>query len=115
MWNNRLKRHKRIRRKISGTGDIPRVAVFRSNKHIQAQLVDDEQNKTLFGMSTYSTELKGKTKSEKAKELGQAFGKKVVGMENGRYLKIVFDRGGVKYHGRVKAFAEGLRESGLKF
>jgi len=112
MKNNRLKRHKRIRRKISGTTSLPRVAVFRSNKHLQVQLIDDTKNITLVGLSTASMKSEKGTKLEKAKKLGAEFGKLISGK---KVETIVYDRGGYKYHGRVKAVAEGIRESGIKF
>lgn len=115
MVTNRYKRHKRIRGKVHGTDARPRLAVFRSNKNIQIQLIDDEKRITLLGMSTNAIEDKKVTKTERAKKLGQVFGKKVLELENGKYKAIVFDRGGYRYHGRVRAVAEGLREGGLSF
>lgn len=114
MLNNRIKRHKRIRRHISGTDSRPRLCVFRSSKHTEIQLIDDESMKTIAGMKTPSLVSKS-TKLELAKQLGLEFGKKVLELEKGKYTSIIFDRGGYQYHGRVKAVAEGLRESGLKF
>lgn len=112
---SRIKRHKRIRQKITGTAEKPRISVYRSSKGLQAQLIIDSENKTLIGIrSSDLKDLKG-TKSENAKVMGKEFGTKILGLEKGKYDKIVFDRGGYKYHGRIKAFAEGLRESGLKF
>ena len=110
----RYRRHKRIRAKISGTAEVPRLCVFRSNKHIYAQLVDDEKGKTLVAVSDLEIETKKKkiTKKEKALEVGKLIAKKA--MEK-KIKKVVFDRGGYKYHGRVKALAEGAREGGLKF
>ena len=105
-------RKKRARSKIGkGPGTKPRISVFRSNKHIYVQIIDDESGKTLF--SARSSELKNKgTKSEKAKETGKRVAEKAVkaGVE-----KAVFDKGEYNYHGRVKALAEGAREAGLKF
>lgn len=115
MSSNRIKRHKRIRKRIFGTDERPRMSVFRSSKNIQAQLIDDERRVTILGMSTVMFTGEKGTKSEKARKLGIYMGKKILELENGKYKKIVFDRGGYKYHGRVKAFAEGLRESGLEF
>jgi len=111
----RLKRHKRIRKNVHGTEARPRLSVYRSNKNLQVQLINDEDGLTILGMSTKNLEKAKGTKSEIAKTLGLEFGKKVISMEKGKYKSIVFDRGGYKYHGRVKAFAEGLRESGLEF
>lgn len=109
---NRLKRHKRIRRKIAGTLEKPRVSVYRSSKNVQVQFIDDVNSKTLFGMSTISLKATGKPKSEISKMLGKeiADAAKKLKIEN-----VVFDRGGYKFHGRVKALAESLRENGLKF
>ena len=109
----RKRRHKRVRAKISGTAKIPRLCVFRSNKHIYAQLIDDTQGKTLLSASDLEIKFKGKkTKTEKAFEVGKLIAKKA---QEKKIQKIVFDRGGYKYHGRVKALAEGAREGGLKF
>lgn len=110
---NRIKRHKRIRRKVTGTTLKPRIAVYRSNKNVQVQLIDDESHKTLFGMSTVALDVKKANKVEQAKELGAKFGELV--MKEGKIESVVFDRGGYKYHGRIKALAESLREKGLKF
>jgi len=116
MLNNRLKRHKRIRRKIKGTASKPRVAIYRSNKHMQIQLINDDTNTTLVGMNTASLkEGKKLTKTESSAALGKAFAKKVAETEKGKYKTVVFDRGGYKYHGRIKAIADSLRENGLVF
>jgi large subunit ribosomal protein L18 len=108
----RLRRHRRVRGKVSGTAERPRLAVFRSNRGIFAQLVDDSTGRTLAGSSwTALTDFKG-DKSAQAKEVGirLAWAAKEAGIES-----VVFDRGGYLYHGRVKALAEGAREGGLKF
>lgn len=112
--STRLVRHKRIRKKIFGTSSVPRVSIYRSNKHLMVQLINDDEKITICGMSTRGLNLRG-TKTEKARELGVLFAKKVLSIDNGRYKKVVFDRGGYKYHGRVKAFAEALRDNGLVF
>ena len=112
---NRFKRHKRIRQKVHGTDVKPRLAVFRSNKNIQVQLIDDNAEKTIIGMSTNTLKKTKLTKTQEAMELGKELGKKILDLEKGKYKTIVFDRGGYKYHGRVKALADGLRESGLSF
>jgi large subunit ribosomal protein L18 len=109
----RLRRHRRLRRHISGTAERPRLVVFRSNKGIEAQLVDDVAGKTLACASHGGLKktFKG-TKTEQAAEVGKllaAEGKKA-GVET-----VVFDRGGFLYHGRVKALADGAREGGLRF
>lgn len=100
-----------IRKKISGTGELPRLAVFRSNSGIYAQLVDDKAGKTLTAASNQSLDLKG-LNMENSKKVGADLAKKAV--ESG-IEKCVFDRGGYIYHGNVKALAEGAREAGLKF
>ena len=109
----RLRRHRRVRGKVSGTTERPRLAVFRSNKGISAQLIDDSTGKTLAGASWIGVKKSFKgTKTEQAAEVGKliaAAGKKA-GVE-----AVVFDRGGYLYHGRVKALADGAREGGLKF
>jgi len=115
MATTRFQRHRRVRGKVHGTDARPRLAVFRSNKNIQIQLIDDVNHVTILGMSTKHVEDAKATKSAKAKSLGAMFGKKVQELEKGKYKAIVFDRGGYRYHGRVKAVAEGLRESGLSF
>ena len=114
----RVRRHLRIRKKISGTADRPRLVVFRSLKNIEGQLVDDEAGKTLVGMSTLGKDLRefsaeGQNKrQEQAHAAGKALAEKAT--EQG-IKSVVFDRGGYRYHGRVKAFAEGAREGGLEF
>lgn len=107
----RAHKHKRMRFHVSGTTERPRLAVFRSAKHIYAQIIDDTKGVTLVSASTLNTEVSG-SKSEAAKLVGMAIGKKA--LEN-NITKVVFDRGGFIYHGRVKALAEGAREAGLDF
>lgn len=106
----RIKRHKRVRAKVSGTSKIPRLCVFRSNQHIYAQLIDDQKGKTVLNAS--DLEIKAKGKANKAKEVGKLIAQKAV---EKKISKVVFDRGGYQYQGRVKAVAEGAREGGLKF
>ncbi len=112
----RAKRHLRIRKKVIGTKERPRLSVHRSYKNIYVQFIDDIEAKTLFSISTLNKKFKQIcTKGgdvEAAKKLGLLAGEeaKKIGVEN-----IVFDRGGYLYHGRIKALAEGLREAGLKF
>jgi len=109
----RKKRHKRIRKKVFGTAEKPRLCVFRSNKHIYAQLIDDTKSHTLLAASDLELKLEKKlTKVEKAKEVGKLLAKKALAKN---IKKIVFDRAGYKYHGRIKALAEGAREGGLEF
>jgi large subunit ribosomal protein L18 len=109
----RARRHRRIRGKVSGTAERPRLVVFRSNKGISAQLVDDLSGKTLAGASWVGLKKSFKgNKSEQAAEVGKALAAvaKGAGIES-----CVFDRGGYLYHGRVKALADGARKGGLKF
>ncbi len=107
---HRIRRHKKIRRKISGCASVPRLCVFRSNKYIYAQIIDDENGVTI--VSSSDKDLKGKNKTEKAKEVGVLLAKKA---KDSKVEKVVFDRGGFVFAGRVKALAEGARESGLTF
>jgi len=116
----RYRRHRRIRAKIFGSAKIPRLCVFRSAKHIYAQLIDDEKGNTLLAASDLEIEKqkKKKTKTEIAFEVGKLLAEKALKTRSARgplIEKIVFDRGGYKYHGRVKALAEGAREGGLIF
>ena len=112
----REKREKRVRGKIAGTQEKPRLSVFRSDRHIYAQAINDVQGTTLATASTLSKDLtqkiKGKKKIEVAKEVGKLIATRLqtLGVD-----KIVFDRGRFLYHGRVKALADGARENGLKF
>lgn len=121
------RRHRRVRAKIFGTPERPRLCVFRSNKHIYAQLIDDEKSQTLVAASDLEVKKqKTKIKDEKIKKDKKSFsGKIAIAHEIGKLIadraikkkikKIVFDRGGHKYHGRTKALAEGAREGGLEF
>lgn len=110
----RQRRHARVRETISGTANRPRLAVYRSLKHIYAQLIDDVAGRTLASASSLDLTMREQsgTKSEVAKSVGKLVGERAAqaGIE-----AIVFDRGGFPYHGRVKALADGARESGLKF
>ena len=114
----RQRRHFRVRNKIQGTADRPRLVVARSLKNIEGQLVDDDSSRTIVGLSTLAEELRGfkgesrNPRVEVAREAGKLLARKAkdAGVEH-----VVFDRGGYKYHGRVKAFAEGAREGGLDF
>lgn len=112
----RKKRHRRVRKRIFGAAERPRLSVFRSGKHLYAQAIDDYQGKTLFAFSTTNEGFRKKVSRgntvEAAKELGDLFGPQL--MAKG-IQKIVFDRGGYQYHGRVKALAEALREAGVVF
>jgi len=103
----------RIKKTVSGTAQKPRLAVFRSNSEIYAQIIDDTKGVTLVAASSRDKDLKASgTKTEKAKQVGEAIAKKALaaGIET-----VSFDRGGYLYHGRVKSLAEGAREGGLKF
>jgi len=103
-------RHRRVRAKVVGTKDKPRLSVFRSNKHIFLQLIDDKSGKTLVSESDLKLKKKA-TKTEIAREVG----KKLAESAKLKKIKnVVFDRGGYKYHGRIKAAAEGAKEGGLK-
>jgi large subunit ribosomal protein L18 len=112
----RRSRKRRIRKKISGSGERPRLSVFRSARHIYAQIVDDLKGHTLVAASTLSKEIReklsGLKKSETAKEVGRLLAAKA--QEQG-ISRVVFDRNGFLYHGRVKAVAESCRENGLVF
>ena len=107
----RLRRKNRIRAKISWTASIPRLAVYRSNSNIYAQLIDDTANKTLTSFSDLKLDKKG-TKTEMATKVWEDMAKKVLDL---KITKIVFDRGWFAYHGRVKALAEALRANWLEF
>ncbi len=112
----RQQRHKRVRKKVSGTPQRPRLNVYRSLKNIYVQVIDDISAQTLVSVSTLDEAVKGKLEStgnkDAAKAVGELAGKKCLekGIET-----VIFDRGGYLYHGRVKALAEGAREAGLKF
>jgi large subunit ribosomal protein L18 len=106
----RLKRRRRVRAKVIGTATRPRISVFRSNRGVFAQLIDDERGHTRAAVSHTESDLKGLEPLEQASKAGQLLAEraKAAGIE-----RAVFDRGGYQYHGRVKAFAEGVREGGL--
>ena len=113
---NRLQRHKRVRRKITGTTQRPRLCVFRSANNIYAQIIDDTNRVTLAAASSLEAEVKGAVNhtgnKEAARKVGELIAKKAV--EKG-ITEVVFDRGGYVYHGRIQELAEGAREAGLKF
>ena len=112
----RLRRHRRVRRKVSGTPERPRLAVFRSLKHIYAQVIDDRSGRTLVAASTLEPDVKaqldGKPKVAEAEIVGRVIGERAIAKG---ITAVVFDRGGFLYHGRVRALAEGARASGLRF
>ena len=109
----RLKRHARVRVKINGTASCPRLSVFRSSKHIYAQIIDDTAKKTLAAASTVEKDFDGATgNADAAAKVGKLIAERAIkaGIEN-----VVFDRGGYLYHGRIQALADAAREAGLKF
>jgi large subunit ribosomal protein L18 len=109
----RLRIHKRIRSKLAGTGERPRLAVFRSLNHIYAQLIDDQQGRTVVAAATTEKDLRGKGGNlEGAKLIGKTVAERA---KDKGITKVVFDRGGYLYHGRVKALAEAARQAGLEF
>jgi large subunit ribosomal protein L18 len=110
------RRHRRIRKKVNGTTERPRLCVFRSNNHIYAQVIDDTAQHTLASASTLEPDLKGELSSGATRDASAAVGKLVAkrALEKG-IAKVVFDRGGNLYHGRIKALAEAAREAGLDF
>lgn len=112
----RQRRHRRVRKRVFGTQICPRLSVFKSNRHIYAQIVDDETGRTLTAASTLSPELKGSlvdgNKTGIARRVGQLLAEKA---RAASIERVLFDRGGYKFHGRVKALAEGAREGGLDF
>lgn len=112
----RLRRHNRLRKRVAGSPERPRLSIFRSNIHIYAQVIDDASGRTLVAASskdaTLAATLVGKTKIERAKAVGKLVAERA--MDAG-VSKVVFDRGGYKYHGRVQALADAAREAGLSF
>ncbi|HLM28346.1 MAG TPA: 50S ribosomal protein L18 [Acidimicrobiales bacterium] len=112
--NARIRRHARVRKHVRGTTERPRLAVFRSNKHIVAQVIDDREGRTLAAASTHEADLRsGPTSNvQAATKVGQLVASRAKAAGVG---KVVFDRGGNLYHGRVKAVAEAAREEGLEF
>jgi len=108
----RVARHSRLRKKVDGTSGRPRLAVFRSLKHISAQIIDDTTGKTLASASSQEKSLKATGNAEGAKKVGAALAERAKGAG---VTSVVFDRGGFRYHGRVASLAEGAREGGLEF
>jgi large subunit ribosomal protein L18 len=112
----RKRKHVRVRKKISGTGECPRLCVYRSNAHIYAQIIDDEAQTTLASASTLDKEIKGSVSVGSNIEAAKAVGKLIAERAAAKEIKVVvFDRGGYLYHGRVQALAEAAREAGLEF
>jgi large subunit ribosomal protein L18 len=109
----RLRRHRRVRKKVQGTAERPRLAVFRSNKHISAQVIDDRAGHTLVAASTVETDLKGGSTGtvDAAREIGKLVGERA---KAAGITQVTFDRGGFLYHGRVAAVADGARDAGLE-
>ncbi|OHA62325.1 MAG: 50S ribosomal protein L18 [Candidatus Wildermuthbacteria bacterium GWA2_46_15] len=111
--DKKIRRHRRVKAKVIGTSERPRLSVFRSANHIYAQLIDDVKDKVLISVSDSTTEIRQKgNKVFLARILGKLIGEKA---QEKKIKKIVFDRAGYKYHGRVKALADGAREAGLEF
>ena len=108
----RRRRHRRVRGRITGSAERPRLSVARSNKRIYAQLIDDERGHTVAAAGSHEAALRGLSKGEAAGEVGKLLAERAKGAGVGR---VVFDRGAYKYHGRVRALAEGAREGGLEF
>lgn len=108
----RQRKHARVRAKISGTAECPRLVVFRSNKHIEAQVIDDVKRATLASASSVALKLENGSNVEAAKKVGEAIAKECKAK---KIKKVVFDRGGYLYHGRVAALADAAREGGLEF
>lgn len=108
----RVMRHSRVRAKIAGTSELPRLCVFRSNKNISCQVIDDENGVTLASASSLSLKLKNGGNTEAAAAVGKAIAE---ACKKAKITKVVFDRGGYLYHGRVEALANAARENGLEF
>ncbi len=114
----RERRHRRVRNKVSGSAERPRLVVFRSLRNMEGQLIDDQSGKTILGTSTLAPEIRSAARSDENPRVKQAHAAGKLLAERAREKGIeavVFDRGGYKYHGRVKAFADGAREGGLEF
>ena len=108
----RVRKHARVRAKVSGTASCPRLCVFRSNKHIEAQIIDDVKKATLVSASSVQMKLENGSNIEAAKKVGAEIARKA---KEAKIKAVVFDRGGYVYHGRVAALADAAREGGLKF
>lgn len=109
---SRVRRHARVRAKISGTAETPRLCLYRSNKNIEAQIIDDVKGATLVASSSMALKLENGSNIEAAAQVGEDIAKKALAKG---IKKVVFDRSGYVYHGRVKALAEAAREAGLEF
>jgi large subunit ribosomal protein L18 len=110
---HRIRRHRRVRKKVMGTAERPRLAVFRSNKHIYVQAIDDLAGRTLASASTMEADVRGGSTATvaAAKDVGKRVGERA---KQAGITTVVFDRGGFKYHGRIAAIADGAREAGLE-
>jgi large subunit ribosomal protein L18 len=108
----RIQRKRKIRARIRGTAQVPRLCIFRSNRDIYAQIINDEEGITLVAMDSRAIRKKGGLNLAIAQKTGEALGKKA---QEKKITRVVFDRGGYRYHGRVRALAEGARAAGLKF
>jgi large subunit ribosomal protein L18 len=108
----RLKRRRRVRAKIHGTAERPRISVFRSNRGISAQLIDDDAGRTLAAVNWTEAELRSLPRADQSKRVGELIAERA---KAAGVTEVVFDRGGYQYHGRVRALAEGAREGGLAF
>jgi large subunit ribosomal protein L18 len=106
----RLKRRRRVRAKVSGTAARPRISVFRSNKGLSAQLIDDAAGRTLVAVNWFEPELRSLAKSERTRRAGETLAERA---KAAGVTEVVFDRGGYRYHGHVQAFADALREAGI--
>ncbi len=112
----RLRRHQRVRKKVRGRDGRPRLSVFRSARHIYAQIIDDTRGHTLASASTLDKELKNKLEGLRKREQARLVGEILARRAKSRGVtRVVFDRGGYRYHGRVRSLAEGVREAGLEF
>jgi large subunit ribosomal protein L18 len=112
----RARLHERIRKKISGTAARPRLSIFFSGKHVYAQVIDDDSGKTLIAASTAEKDFRGKNKPAANRATAEVVGKVIAERALGKKIeKVVFDRGGFQYQGKVKALADAAREGGLKF
>ena len=108
----RLRRRRRVRAKIRGSAERPRLSVYRSNRGVFAQLIDDDAGRTIAAVNWTEGDLRGMSSMDQAKKAGELIAKRAI---DAKVETVVFDRGGYRYHGRVKALAEGAREGGLKF
>ena len=108
----RLRRRRRVRAKVRGSAERPRLSVFRSNRGVNAQLIDDDTGRTIAAVNWTEADLRGIKPMEQAKKAGELLAKRA---SDSKVETCVFDRGGYRYHGRVKALADGAREGGLKF